>query len=561
MGTSAMQDDPMLRLRYFQETGQSGEATKYEQYLRETGQFSGGSSIHDEYKSGRLAKRMQRENANDTDLANAETPSYGEQALGGLASLARDIPGAEVVQAGVRSLVRGQSYPAALNDIRGAEEDAPAASRNINKVIGGGLAVAAIPGGPVLQGARYGILGGLLAADPANVKDRLHNAATQGAIGAAVGKAGELIGTGVRALGATSLGKSALGRKGVMEAADKIAYGKAEAEAAATGGTSPAIRRALNASDIAPYAETIRQSRTFHGADDATVLREAYKLMSERQGLLGTRIVNANDFKAGTSLEARDVTLAKQSLLNATEKPWVRRIPAEMAPAPETVTAQSPAPSLREALARHQEALAEAARRAEGTPLQQNRNPFSSQRVELTPAMRATRDALERHGAEQVVSPSLTGAPPGPRMVEMAPAQKIPQPAVMPSYRAAVEQHAKMASERDAFRQGADAARRILNGAEVAGKKLETNSPEAFMAAIKKMTPEQARAASEGLLGRLKQKTTLSPNPLSLFGTAKDVAGFSKLAPYLRALDEQAKRQAPQMIQNALTAGGTSLFD
>lgn len=40
MGTSVQQNDPMLRLQYYRETGQQAEAAKYEQYLKETGQHT-----------------------------------------------------------------------------------------------------------------------------------------------------------------------------------------------------------------------------------------------------------------------------------------------------------------------------------------------------------------------------------------------------------------------------------------------------------------------------------------------------------------------------------------
>lgn len=40
-GPAVVQDDPMLRLQYYKETGQSDQAKQYEQYLRETNQYRG----------------------------------------------------------------------------------------------------------------------------------------------------------------------------------------------------------------------------------------------------------------------------------------------------------------------------------------------------------------------------------------------------------------------------------------------------------------------------------------------------------------------------------------
>ncbi len=120
------------------------------------------------------------------DAKPEEDPSYAEQALGGIASLVKDIPGAEAAQAGVRSLVRGQPYRTALEDIQGAEESAPASVSLFNRAAGGSIAALATPGAPALQAARFGILSGLGQSNPdATVKNRLDDAAVRGAIGAA----------------------------------------------------------------------------------------------------------------------------------------------------------------------------------------------------------------------------------------------------------------------------------------------------------------------------------------------------------------------------------------
>lgn len=212
MGTAALvREDPMLRLRYYQETGQDDEAKLYERYLRETGQFTTPTQakLRKEHAAGILDDRIARENLNDAEMAEAETPSYASQALGGIASLARDIPGAEAAQAGSRSLVRtalakaglpvqAESYGEARRAIRGAEDSAPSFVRNYNRIAGGALAAAGIPGAPVLQGARYGMSEALLQSDPdANVEERLHDATAQGAAGAAFG-AIPAIGRGIK---------------------------------------------------------------------------------------------------------------------------------------------------------------------------------------------------------------------------------------------------------------------------------------------------------------------------------------------------------------------------
>lgn len=395
------------------------------------------------------AAERARLNLNDQEQAAAETPIYGTAALGGLAALARGIPGVEALQAGGRSLLRGQPYTTALADIRGAEGDNPASS--VASFAGSIPAAAAMPGSPVMGGAIFGGAQGLLGADPNTMGERVVDTAKGAAAGAASGKLGEWLGAAVRGLRGGSLGRKALTRKAAMTEADNAAYGAAATEGAAVTSTPQVVVDALTAPDIAPYVEAVRGSRAFAGADDATLLREAYKLLSEHQSRLANTMANATDFKAGTSLGNADVSLAKKQLLDAAD-------------------------------------------------------------------------------------------------------------AIMPSFRDAVAGHAAAAGERESFRAGADAAKRIANGSSVAAKKLETNSPEAFMASIKKMTPAQARAATEGLLARLNETMGLTMNPLKGFGLPKDAAAVNRLAPYLKALDEQAGNQIPSLFPASSTALGAGLL-
>lgn len=130
-------------------------------------------------------------NLPDHDAPEIE-PSYAQQALGGIASLVRDMPGAEGAQAVARALVRRQPYREALSDIRGAEDAAPSIVRNANRFVGGGLASAALPGGAAWKGAQYGALTGALSSDP---NSGLESRAIQAGAGAAAGAlAGRYVG-------------------------------------------------------------------------------------------------------------------------------------------------------------------------------------------------------------------------------------------------------------------------------------------------------------------------------------------------------------------------------
>lgn len=491
-----------------------------------------------------------------------DTPSYGQQALGGIASFLRKVPGGEMAQSaaraltreggisdfargalgttdptslpemlarGVHSLTQSPSYDRARQDIRLGEASAPAGVRNFNQFTGGALAAMAIPanriavagrtllGPTAAQGFEYGAASGLGQSDPnADIAKRAKDAAVEGTITALAGKLGDTFSTGVRGLLAKDLGTNALERQAATRATDQINYGKAadEGAAAAARGPSPQVTRALQAPDIAPYADAVRSSRQFSNADDYTVLREAYKLMSERSGTLQNRIVNANDFKAGTSLEAGDVRLAKNQMLNAADAPISVRPPIE--------TAQSPHPDIRTAINDFWAKPGIAFDRTEGTTAQQ-----------------MARAALERHSAERVVSPSLSGSPAATEQFEPA----------MPAWRNAVQEHARMAQNTGAFNEGADATKRMLGGVQTAAKKLTTKSAAATGQYVDQLNPDDASAFVEGSLGRLKDNLSgPSLNPKTGFGVGGSAINANRITPLIN----QADRQAAQVVQPSM---------
>lgn len=532
-----LDDDPLAQLKKLRAAPPASD-DPLDQLKALKGTKPAGHDYHAEYASGALQKRMGRENANDREMAAAETPGYGTQVLGGIASLGKDIPGVEALQAAIRSgmsrpdpqsvaaMARHplpssgadtpQSYGEALSDIQGAEADAPALVRNYNRFAGSAVAASTVPGSPVLAGARYGILSGLSQSDPnADIHARLKSAAVRGTTGALAGKLADVGLTAIRGAVSPTTGAASSARTAAMRAADEVSYGKVAEEAAASGGSTPAVRAALAAPDIAPYAEVIRTSRKFAGADDATVLQEAYKLMSERQGTLANRAGTTSDFKAGTSLEKADIGLAKGELLRAAEAPSTQTVTREIPP---ITTAQSPHPDTRTAISNFWDRIRLVHARSEGTTAQQ-----------------MARRALERHGAENVVSPPLSGAP-GPQTIT----ETTPIPPAMPSFRSAVEQHATMAQNRDAFRTMGDAADRAIRGSRVPAKKLDVQSQEAVMEAIRKMKEEAASAGLEGTLGRLKDSYGFSPNPLKAFGLGPSLGNAARVAPYVNALDQQS---------------------
>jgi hypothetical protein len=206
----------------------------------------------------------------------------------------------------------------------------------------------------------------------------------------------------------------------------------------------------MDETDIKPYIAEVKASRTMKGANPAAIVREAYKLMTERQKLLSRQTIGSGDYKAGSELEKADIAAAKRALLDATDN-------------------------------------------------------------------------------------------------------------IMPSYRDAVYQHAAAERANDAFANAADVTKRIVSGNSGAGKDLTAQSPEAFMESIKGMSPEEAKAALQGLLGRLKEAKGLTVNPIPLFGIPRTYSKFSNAVPYIEALDAQAgpmSRYTPKNFSEILRAAG-----
>jgi hypothetical protein len=399
-----------------------------------------------------------RRNATKPHPEDTEEPeaSYAQQALGGIAALAHDIPGAEAAQAGARSIFRRQPYAEALSDIRGAEEAAPTSVRLLNNVTGGTIAALAGPKGPwmsplgrggsaAVQGARLGAATGLLSAEPASFEDRLLKAGKGGAIGGTIaGVVGDVLPITARTLAAKSLGTKAVQRSAQMELADEAAYGKAMAEG--KGATHPQVTAALNNPTARGYADAAREAPSLAGADDATILHETYKRLGERQRGLEAQLENPANYKAGAAREVQDIELAKRQLLAAADQ-------------------------------------------------------------------------------------------------------------IMPGYRQAVQGHAQLAGEYDAFQDASDATNRIVRKASVAGRNLLKNTPEAFKDRIAAMDRAKAEAAREAVLGRLHDKATeyVTPNPLKLFGAPKTAGAIGRAAPYLDLLDQRIKTN-PNLFRDALMA-------
>jgi len=426
---------------------------------------------HEQAQAGTLQKDIAAKNAADMQAAGLTTPTAlpsasrgglgkprsamerieGQQALSGMiaapAAALRDVYGGEALQAGARAVARNEPYRQALSEIHAAEEETPDVVRKAMRVGGAGLATAALPGSPVAQGALYGGLSGLLQANPdAGVSNRLVGAGVGTAAGALGGKAAQLGGTMLQSVLGKTLGEQAVNANAVQRANDALAYGQAEAEGAAVGST-PAIRAVLNKPGIKEYADVVRQSETFKNANDATVLREAYKLMSEQSVKRG-QVLAAGDFKAGTSLAKSDLDLLKTQMREATQEPGVDI------------------------------------------------------------------------------------------------------PAGMPSFPAAVAQHAQAKAEQKAWEMGADAAKRQMLQTSLEAKNQGKKSLEGVLESLKGLPLNEAQAFLQGVLGRAREAPVGSVNPLKGFGIGPSAVRLNRLQPLIDAARQQAGQARVPFLQS-----------
>lgn len=197
-----------------------------------------------------------------------------------------------------------------------------------------------------------------------------------------------------------------------------------------------ALRSALTSTDIKPFVDIVRESRSLKGADDAKVLREAYRLMSDRQGVLRNRVVSTDDFKAGTNLENIDIGAAKRALVDASGD-------------------------------------------------------------------------------------------------------------VMPSFRGAVDTHASNARQIQSLREGADATKRLVKGAQPAGKNLESKTPEGFLASLPQKNGPELDAALEGVLGSVKQNIGPSASLRQGFGLIPSLKAPAQASRFVRSIDALKGGAAP----------------
>lgn len=220
------------------------------------------------------------------------------------------------------------------------------------------------------------------------------------------------------------------------------------------------------------------------------MLDAIYKVLSDNAKAAGKSLAQMDPGRPNTGrYEVSNIRAAQQRLLDLMERPGALDIPAQVEVIPSPDVAQSPPPSVREALEAHRTRLGQAATRREGTVMQQ-----------------AARQALERRAAESAVPAPLPFAEPGMRVVEVAPASQELLPPVMPTMRQAVEDFATRSRGIEGVERGFDAMRTVSSPGGVSAKNLTKKGPTALLEWLKTQDPSLANDASEGALGYIRER-------------------------------------------------------
>lgn len=454
---------------------------------------------HARYASGALPKLMAGANARDMASATESDAATNAGAGSGLAAhllnTAQGIPGMEAVEAGAgalgsRATDHPMSYTQSLAALRGKTGEIGGTTSALEHFVGS-LAVP-LPKSPIAAGAVLGGADQLLSADPVEmtpegILGRVAKTAIGAGVGGLLGHATDLGVTAIRAKRATGAAASILQRIADRADAAKALYGAALKEGAGKAPTA-AVLKFVAQPDVAPIIEGLQQTRQFQGvpAHDPAMLDAVYKTLSDQMATAKKGLEATVPGKPNLGrFRVNDIGAAQKDFLDAVSAPGSETRTIE--------TAQSPAPTLSDAIDAMRARSAEAARRARGGAIPST-NPFSSQLNTETYAQRMARELLERSSAQEIASPALSGSR----------TQVVETPGMMPTYPVAVSDFAKRSADIAAVQRGVDALRVAQRTTMPAGKSLSKITPEAFAKWAQGASPSEIAAAKEGILGTVK---------------------------------------------------------
>lgn len=323
---------------------------KAEQEFNAWKQAQGSAALQDMTTlSDRLAKEAERDKKNTeekklgrVDRIGAALQTATDMMTGGLAGLADDamsalsarapmVPGSFAEQFRVRRQARTMGRESLSTPTRVAATVGGALLNPVGTVLkapaaGAGLMMrgANFAAENAIQGGVTGAVNNLEDVSPAGLLDaaRAGGMSAVTAVPMAAGMRGVV--AGVR--GANTL-RNVVKAKPLDQVRHQMQDELAEMDAANFGrvrgeAVGPATREVsdvLNTQTIAPFAQMVRNSEEFAGANDNVILLEAYKRMSEAQRKSSKAQEGTAELLAGIAQKGRDIGLAKGRMLAAAD--------------------------------------------------------------------------------------------------------------------------------------------------------------------------------------------------------------------------------------------------
>lgn len=127
-------------------------------------------------------------------------------------------------------------------------------------------------------------------------------------------------------------------------------------------------------------------------------------------------------------------------------------------------------------------------------------------------------------------------------------------------YRAAVREYARRSEDLRTRQEAADAARAVISGKWTPGKKLTTQSPEAFVQRVGGMSQQEAQSVLPMARAALAESTNLSYSPISGFGIPRAIQRTLGARKVLGPLEEAAAGKPlmqPKTLRDLILAAGT----
>lgn len=260
--------------------------------------------------------------------------AYGRSLLATAANAAQAIPGMEAAQAGVRSVVRGQSYRDALGDIRGETSKLGTPLRIAGQLPGAIATTALMPGAsPAAAGAMYGGASQALSADPdQSLGERAGRTLAGTAVGAFIPKAvqglattGRVASTAARSIGAATPATLLERQQQALHNETSPMYAKALREGQGAV-VPPRVRAFLDRPDIREITAELQKLEKYKGvADDSPEMLQAIDrelsedLVKLRTGVDLTR--GGKPIRTSVREEMDQVGALKAQLSDAIAKP------------------------------------------------------------------------------------------------------------------------------------------------------------------------------------------------------------------------------------------------